>query len=420
MKRWWPFVVWLAVALLAAAALVASLNFRDEGPVDDDVLIATPEQVQRGSYLARAGNCVACHTMRGGAPYAGGRAIETPFGVVFGSNITPDEITGIGRWSASHFWRAMHNGRSQSGRFLVPAFPYTDFTRVTREDSNAIYAYLRTVPPVKQPNRDHALRFPYNTQVALAIWRAMFFQPGTHRADSAKSDEWNRGSYLVHGLGHCNACHGGRNLFGVTSGSLTMSGGVSPIDKWYAPSLAASGEAGVAEWETQHIVDLLKTGVSARGSALGPMAEVVFRSTQYLSEADLRAMGVFLKSLPQTAAAAPREVSAPAGESLERGRSVYRAKCEGCHGPEGEGARGAYPALAGNRSVVMDPPVNVVRAVLSGGFQPATAGNPRPWGMPPFGHVLDDADIAAVVTFIRNQWGNRATAVSENQVQRLR
>lgn len=420
MNRVWPFAVWLAVTLLAAVALVAALNFRDEAPVDEAAFTATPEQVQRGATLARAGNCVACHTMRGGAPYAGGRAIDTPFGVVFGSNITPDDTTGIGRWSASHFWRAMHNGRSKSGRLLVPAFPYTSFTRVTREDSDALYAYLRTVPPVEQPNREHALRFPYNTQAALALWRAVFFQPGVHRPDPEKSAEWNRGSYLVHGLGHCNACHGGRNPFGAASSSLAMSGGVSPIDKWYAPSLTTAAQAGVAEWETEHIVDLLKTGVSARGSALGPMAEVVFRSTQYLDTADLRAMAVYLKSLPQSAPSAPRPASPPADAALERGGAVYRAQCEGCHGPQGEGARDAYPALAGNRSVVMDPPVNVVRAVLGGGFQPATAGNPRPWGMPPFGHVLDDADVAAVVTYIRNQWGNRAAPVSGNEVQRLR
>lgn len=422
MRRPRPLVVWLAIALLAATALVVALNFRDESPVDDKVAFdGTPEQVQRGAYLARAGNCIACHTMRGGAPYAGGRAIETPFGVVFGSNITPDVKTGIGRWSASHFWRALHNGRSMDGRFLVPAFPYTNFTRVTRADSDALFAYLRTLPPVEQPNREHALRFPYDTQAALVVWRAAFFQPGTHESDRAQSAEWNRGRYLVHGLGHCDACHGGRNGFGAASGPLEMSGGVSPIDKWYAPSLANAAEAGVAEWETQHIVDLLKTGVSARGSALGPMGEVVFRSTQYLDEADLRAMAVYLKRLPQTAAPAPRAAGPPpAGAVVERGAAVYRAQCEGCHGPQGEGARGAYPALAGNRSVVMKQPANVIRAVLSGGFQPATAGNPRPWGMPPFGHVLDDADIAAVVTFIRSQWGNRAGAVSSTDVQRMR
>ena len=307
MKRALPWLAWTTVALLAAIALVAALNLRDEPPLDErDGFQPTPEQVARGAYLARAGNCIACHTMRGGAPYAGGRAIETPFGTVFGSNITPDVKTGIGGWTASHFWRAMHNGRSKDGRLLVPAFPYTNFTLVTREDADALFAYLRTLPAVEQPNRAHTLRFPYDTQAALAVWRALFFAPGVHAADPAQSAEWNRGSYLVRGLGHCNACHGGRNVFGATSGSLEMSGGVSPIDQWYAPSLANPAEASVADWETPHVVDLLKTGVSARGSALGPMAEVVFRSTQHLSDADLRAMALYLKSLPQSAPPAPR------------------------------------------------------------------------------------------------------------------
>jgi len=420
MRRALPWFAWIAVALLAATALVAALNLRDESPLEDrEAFQATPEQVARGAYLARAGNCVACHTMRGGAPYAGGRAIETPFGTVFGSNITPDVKTGIGGWTASHFWRAMHNGRSKDGRLLVPAFPYTNFTLVTREDSDALCAYLRTRPAVEQPNRAHTLRFPYQTQAALAVWRALFFTPGVYVADDTRSAEWNRGSYLVRGLGHCNACHGSRNAFGATSGSLELSGGVSPIDKWYAPSLADPAEASVADWETQQVVDFLKTGVSARGSALGPMAEVVFRSTQHMSEPDLRAMAVFLKSLPQSARAT-RGAAPLARATTERGRALYREHCEGCHGPQGEGARGAYPALAGNRSVVMDPPANVIRAVLSGGFQPATVGNPRPWGMPPFGHVLDDADIAAVVSFIRTQWGNRSAPVTATDVQRMR
>ena len=420
MKRALPWLVWAVVVLLAAAAVVTALNLRDEAPSEDrSDFNTTAEQVERGAYLARAGNCIACHTMRGGAPYAGGRGIETPFGIVFGSNITPDIRTGIGTWTPSQFWRALHNGRSKDGRFLVPAFPYTNFTLVTREDSDALFAYLRTLPPVEQRNREHTLRFPYDTLPALAVWRALFFTPGVYQADRAQTDEWNRGSYLVRGLGHCDACHGGRNALGAATGSLAMSGGVSPIDKWYAPSLANAAEAGVAQWETQHIVDLLKTGVSVRGAALGPMAEVVFRSTQHLTDADLRAMAVFLKSLPQSTRP-PRDARTPRPESVERGRSVYREQCEGCHGPQGEGARGAYPALDGNRSVVLDPPANVIRAVLSGGFQPATAGNPRPWGMPPFGHVLDDEATAAVVTFIRTQWSNRAAPVSATDVQRMR
>ena len=254
------------------------------------------------------------------------------------------------------------------------------------------------------------------------MWRALYFRPGVYEADRARSGEWNRGAYLVGGLGHCSACHGGPTVFGPARGSLEMSGGVSPIDKWYAPSLTSRAEASVADWETGQIVELLQTGVSARGSALGPMAEVVYRSTQFLSDADLRAMAGFLKTLPPGGEAVRRSVSTGAidPDALARGRALYRESCEDCHGPQGEGARGAYPALAGNRTVVMDPPSNVIRAVLSGGFQPATPGNPRPWGMPPFGHVLDDAEVAAVITFIRNEWGNSAGGVSSVEVQRMR
>jgi mono/diheme cytochrome c family protein len=414
MRRWRMVGLVLGALLLVLVAAVVALNFRDESPaIEGKHFEATPALVERGAYLARAGNCVACHTMRGGAPYAGGRPIETPYGTVYGTNITPDPKTGIGSWSAAEFWRALHNGRAKDGRFLVPAFPYTSFTLVTREDSDALYAYLRTLPPVQQANRPHALRFPYDTQVALALWRALFFRPGVNEPDASQSAEWNRGRYLVMGLGHCDACHGSRQLFG-TGGALAMSGGISPIDKWYAPSLRAADEAGVSEWETDDVVDLLKNGVSARGSALGPMAEVVFKSTQHLSNQDLRAMAVFLKTLP-------RPPAQPAdAKTVEQGRSIYRERCEGCHGVYGEGASGAYPALAGNRSVVMEVPANVIRAVLSGGFQPATSGNPRPWGMPPFGHVLNDTEVAAVITYIRNAWGNRASPVNSNDVQRLR
>jgi mono/diheme cytochrome c family protein len=421
MQRWLPHAVLLLIIAIALAALVAALNLRGESALGTPhAFTATDEQVQRGAYLARAGNCVACHTMRGAAPYAGGRAIETPFGTVYGTNITPDPTTGIGDWSADDFWRALHNGRAKNGRLLVPAFPYPNFTLIPRADADAIYAYLRTLPAVEQPNRPHALRFPYDTQVALAVWRALYFRAGEFEPDPARSAEWNRGSYLVRGPGHCNACHGGRNALGGIGGTLSLSGGVTPIDKWYAPSLTSTAEAGVQDWDTRHIVDLLKTGVSERGSVLGPMAEVVYRSTQHLDEADLRAMAVFLQSLPQTVAPARSTSTAPDAGLLARGRAIYGEQCEHCHGAQGEGARGAYPPLAGNRSVVMEPPSNVIQAVLSGGFQPATAGNPRPWGMPPFGHVLGDPDTAAVVTFIRNQWGNRASGVSAVDVQRMR
>lgn len=406
------------------AGLVAALNFRGEAPIAEEPapFASTPAQIARGEYLARAGNCIGCHTARGGAAYAGGLGVRTPFGIVYSSNLTPDAKTGIGTWSAPHFFRAMHNGRSKDGRLLYPAFPYPSYTHIAREDSDAIYAYLRTLAPVEQPQTAHRLRFPYNSQAALAVWRALFFEPAAFEADPARTPEWNRGAYLVRGLGHCVACHSPRNAFGATSGKLELSGGLIPMQGWYAPSLTSAREAGVAHWDTQHVVDLLKTGISPRGSVMGPMAEVVFRSTQYLSESDLRAMAVFLKSLPVAGDAVTQSLTRPSADDplMRRGAKLYERECAQCHGDEGEGAQGAYPPLAGNRAVMMDVPANVIRVVLSGGFLPATAGNPRPYGMPPYAHVMSDADIAAVVTYIRSAWGNAAAPVSQLDVMQSR
>jgi mono/diheme cytochrome c family protein len=414
----------VALLVLAALGLVA-LNLRGEDPLPatPGAFDPTPAQVERGRYLALAGNCAGCHTARGGAAYAGGVGIETPFGTVFAGNLTPHDEAGIGRWSAAHFWRALHNGRSMDGRLLYPAFPYPSFTRVTREDSDAIYAYLRTVPPAPTRNATHKLRFPYDTQAALAVWRALFFTPGTFVADPARPAEWNRGAYLVEGLGHCIACHGTRNVLGATEEKLGLSGGLIPVENWYAPSLNSKREAGVADWDTQHVVALLKNGTSLRGSVMGPMADVVYRSTQYLGEPDLNAMAVFLKQLPEARAA---DAPAPAAASpvrrdagvMARGAKIYDQQCAYCHGDAGQGAEGAYPALAGSRAVNMDSAVNLVQVLRHGGFLPSTAGNPRPYGMPPFGHVLDDDGIAAVLTYIRGSWGNDAPPVTRSQIMR--
>ena len=239
------------------------------------------------------------------------------------------------------------------------------------------------------------------------------------KPDATNSAEWTRGAYLVRGLGHCNACHASRNVFGAISGSIELSGGLIPMQNWYAPSLGSPREAGVADWPEADIVALLQGGVAPRGSVLGPMAEVVWSSTQHLADADLRAMAVFLKALPQHDAAPPQR-NAPDAALSERGTKLYAQHCAQCHGDRGEGAPGAYPPLAGNRAVTLDPPANLVRVVLNGGFLPATARNPRPFGMPPFVQVLDDADVAAVASFIRGAWGNRAGDVSVQEVQRYR
>lgn len=412
------------VGLVLAALLVVVIgrNLRDEAAVPEPAapLAITPQLVERGAYLARAGNCATCHTARGGAEYAGGRGIETPFGVVYAGNLTPEADTGIGRWTPADFWRALHNGRSKDGHLLAPAFPYPSYTQVNRDDADAIYAYLRSRPPVRQANRPHELRFPYNTQAALAVWRALFFEPGSFQPQPEKSAEWNRGAYLTKGLGHCVACHSPRNAFGAVANQSEFRGGLIPMQNWYAPSLASPQEAGVADWPTEQVVRLLKTGVSPRGSVMGPMADVVYRSTQHLSDDDLQAMAVFLQDLPQHDTR-PREAGRPAdAATLPHGAKLYDKHCASCHGDQGQGARGAYPPLAGNRMVTMNDPTNLVHVVVGGGFPPTTAGNPSPYGMPPFGPVLGNEDIAAVISHIRNAWGHQASAVSPLDVMHAR
>lgn len=417
-----------ALALLALAALLAALvgwlNRRDEDPIDaagaPTAAVADADQIARGAYLARAGNCMGCHTAQGGAAYAGGRGVPTPFGTIYAPNLTPDVATGLGAWSAAEFWRALHNGRARDGRLLYPAFPYPNYTRITRADSDAIHAYLRSLPAVAQPNRKHELAFPFDQQAALAVWRALYFRPERLQPDPSRSAEWNRGAYLVEGLGHCNACHASRNALGATSSTLDLAGGLIPVQNWYAPSLTSPDEASVADWDPQHIVQLLQTGVSPRGVVMGPMGEVVGGSTQHLDESDLRAMAAYLKALPPSPArAAPTGTSTPPSPDSPGGK-LYAQHCAQCHGDQGEGAPGIYPALAGSRAVTMRVSANLVHLVLEGGFPPSTAGNPRPYGMPPFATVLDTDEVAQLLTYVRGSWGNHGAPVSALDVAQFR
>jgi mono/diheme cytochrome c family protein len=273
---------------------------------------------------------------------------------------------------------------------------------------------------VAKANRPHALRFPFDQQAALALWRALFFRPARFETDPAQSPQWNRGAYLVETLGHCNACHSRRNAFGATAGPLDLAGGLIPIQNWYAPSLYDDREAGVADWPPIEIVALLKSGISARGSVQGPMAEVVARSTRYLSDDDLAAMAAYLRTLPGSGeqAAATPEGGAPVTSA--RGARLYADHCAACHGEQGEGVAGAYPTLANNRAVALSPPANLVHIVLRGGFPPTTPGNPRPFGMPPFATVLSDQDVADVLSYMRASWGGGAAPVSTLEVSRYR
>ena len=420
-----------AKALLLCALLVSlalgwlwHVNYNDG--IDVSGAVEMPhgsDQVallERGAYLARAGNCMACHTTRGGAPWAGGRGIPTPFGTLYSSNLTPDTDTGIGQWNAATFWRALHNGRSANGRLLYPAFPYTHTTQLVRRDSDAIYAYLKSLPAVRSLVPEHQLSWPYGTQAALAVWRALYFKPGSFSNEPQRDEQWNRGAYLVRGVAHCSACHTPRD--GLAGADWqNFSGGLMPAQGWYAPSLVSAREAGVSDWPVQDIVQLLRTGYARNASTSGPMAEVVSQSTQYLSAEDLTAMAVYLKSLPQDSGSSPTaSINRRAGGGAIAGQKIYENRCASCHGSQGEGIAGAYPPLAGNRAVTLPRTENLMQMVLYGGFGASTSGHPRPFGMPPFVLELRDAELAAVLSYIRNSWGNQAPEVSVLDVHSMR
>ncbi len=379
--------------------------------------------VNQGEYLARAGDCIACHTKPGGKLFAGGRAMPTPFGTLYSTNITPDPETGIGKWTAEQFYSLMHTGRAPDGGLIYPAMPFADYTKVTRQDLDAIFAYLQSVPPVLAPNRENDLHFPFNNRALILGWRTLFFREGTYKPDPTKSDEWNRGAYLVQGLGHCGMCHTRINALGGSSEAQAFEGGLIPVQDWYAPSLTSNREAGLGEWSIEDITALLRTGVSMRGAVYGPMAEVVYDSVQYLSDPDIRAMSVYLKSLPPRGLPQGPASSIPVEESsllMRLGKSVYDAQCASCHGPQGKGMPPQYPPLAGNQSIQMASAVNPIRMVLNGGYPPGTTGNPIPYGMPPFAQSLSDDEVAAVVSYIRASWGNRGEPVTARQANELR
>lgn len=397
---------------------------KSTGDVDRSTLIS------RGEYLVRAGNCIACHTARGGQYLAGGRVLQSEFGEFITPNITPDQKTGIGSWSADEFWQALHNGKGKGGKLLYPAFPYTNYTLVTRQDADAMFAYLQAQTPVQQINSPHRLRFPYNQRYLLAWWRALFFTPAIFKEDHAQTAMWNRGAYLSLGLGHCSACHSSRNLFGANSGYMDLSGGDMPGIFWYAPSLLSSRESHLAKWSGTEVRALLQNGISSKNAVLGPMAEVVSNSLQYLNSNDIEAMQVYLQALPvdpiekadslDQLLAASNVDSFSLQAAMQQGKSLYTTHCANCHGESGEGVNSVYPALKDNTAILLPQVGNLIRVTLAGGFAPTTKGNPRPYGMPPFAPVLSDGEVALILTYVRNAWGNRATPVNSSDVNHYR
>jgi mono/diheme cytochrome c family protein len=425
MKRLAARVAVVAVGLAAAlAALVAWLNVRGEAPIDANAPVAAQAldagTLERGAYLLRAGNCAGCHTARGGAPYAGGRPIETPFGTVYASNLTPTGTPGSAGGRATCSGGRSTTAARAMAACCIPRSPTRATPAVTRADADAMHGFLMSLAPVSQPNRPHALAFPFDTQAALAVWRRSTSAPprmrrtrGNRRPGTA-APTWSKGSATA-APATPRATRSAPPSSRSTSkaGSFRHRTGTRPRSRRRARRASPSGR-----WTD--VVRLLKTGVAERGTVTGPMAEVVLDSTQHLDDADLRAMGTYLQSLRPGRQAAPPERAAPAVAPLPRGASLYADHCAACHGERGEGVAGAYPALAGNRAVTMPSIVNLVHIVREGGFPPATAGNPRPFGMPPFATVLSDADLVDVLGFIRTSWGNRAPPPTPLEVLRAR
>ena len=417
-RRWLGWTV--AAALLLAVVAAATAGWWDRAP---DLRVATPgttspsaEAAARGAYLAQLGNCQGCHTARGGAPWAGGHTVLTPFGSVVAANLTPDPDTGLGRWTPAAFRRALHEGRSADGRALLPACPYPNFSLLSDSDADDLFAHLQTVPPQRQAVPPPALHWPYRLPVAMTAWRAWKFSPAVMPAapPGARAD-WTRGAYLVGGLGHCSACHGLRDAWGANAGAWDFRGGAIPLQGWIAPSLSDPQAAAVSAWTEDETVALLQQGRNAHATVSGPMALVVARSTQHYRDADARAVAEFLRRLPATGGPqAP--ATAPAEAALQQGERLYERHCADCHGKAGQGVADAGPALAGNRALALRSPVNVTRVVLGGGFGPSTAGQPRPLGMPPFATLLSDEDIAAVVSHVRWRFGGGAGGVTAFEV----
>lgn len=395
------------IILAAGAVALAVFLFQtwsEPGRDQAEVRVADrAAQLRQGAYLAKAGNCMGCHTAVGGTPFAGGRPLDTPFGVIYAPNLTPDAATGIGTWTADDFWRALHNGKSKDGSFLYPAFPYPNYTKVTRPDSDAMFAWFRTLAPVSAPRVANTLRFPYNQRFLLAYWRALYFRPGEYVPQPAQNAAWNRGAYLVQGLGHCSACHAARNVLGASADGL--GGGMLGGRGWHAPALGGAHDPA-------QLAELLRSGVSAQDAVAGPMAEVVGASLQHVREDDVGAIAQYLVSLPGPAQLAPAERAQEA--VLVRGAAIYQRQCVACHGEKGEGKARVYPRLADG------PAANAIRMVLDGGYSPSTAANPRPFGMPPFSGALSDAEVAAVLSYVRASWGNHGAPVLPQDVGRLR
>ena len=397
-----------AATLLLGMLASAGLAFGQSAPAPAaaqaqapaPVVVAAPAatKVQQGEYLARAGDCISCHSVPGAQPFAGGLRLNTPFGYLLSPNITPDKETGIGDWSADDFARAVQRGVNVRGHYLYPAMPFDFYTKASRDDIDAIFAYLKTVAPVRNQVEANHLSFPFDIRASMVAWRELYFNEGPYKPDPKQSASWNRGAFLVEGFGHCSDCHSPRNLLGGIEQAKDQTGAV--IDGWFAMNLTSNIATGLGSWSVADIANYLKTGVLAgKTTALGPMQQVVQNSTSYLTDADRTAMAEYLKSLPANSSL----YTGRKGPDPTRvaGAKLYLDRCSACHQDKGVGIGGVIPPLAGNPVLVAPDPADVIKLILGG-----AAAHGQMIAMPGFSNQITNQDVADIANYVRTSWGN--------------
>lgn len=378
---------------------------------------------EKGRYLAALGNCVSCHTAQGGQPFAGGVGFHTPFGVIYSTNITAETATGIGSWSFDDFYRAIKGGVRPDGTRLYPAFPYPSFAKLTDADIASLFLYVKSLQPVHAPARPNELQAPYNLRLTLRLWDRWFLQSDTYVYDARQTAEWNRGAYLVGGIGHCGECHTPRNALGAERNGFALTGGdlsdeVRPgkFRHWSAVNLTPA-KTGLARWSAADIATYLKTGENGYAIVQGPMDEVVMNSTRYLSDSDARAIAAYLKGIPANTMGADPE---PSHEQLAAGERTYTVQCGTCHLPTGSGDEVLGVTLAGSAIVQASEPASLINVILYGPHVPPPPFVVDRTRMKAFGKRLSDQDVANLATYVRASFGNHAGPVSAALVSRQR
>lgn len=431
MRRWLRISLGILGILLVGAALFFFLPARLD-PVQASVRQPRGAAlIERGRYVATASDCVACHSVPGGRPYAGGLAFNLPFGTIFSSNITPDRQHGIGTWTDAEFVRAMRHGVDDQGRELYPAFPYTAYANLSTDDILALRAYLNTLEPVAKPVQANGLRFPFNQRYLMRAWKLLNAPQHPRQPDPQRSAEWNRGAYLVEGAGHCAECHTPRNFIYGLVRSQAYAGAVT--QGWKAYNITSDPESGIGNWSVDELARYLGTGhAPGRGAASGSMGEAVSLSLSKLTPADLRAMAVYLRSLPpkNTEAAARVERNSPAmaastlyspGQAAAHGNMpglrLYESACASCHGWNGEGVQSRYASLRGAQTVNDPEATNLIQVILRGTSIETQYGHAT---MPAFGASFSDAEVAALSNYVLQHFGNKRPSVTPERVARAR